>query len=467
MNDERGEMNNGKGSSFIVQSSSFSTNERLRQSIHIAIGLFAVTLKWLPWRVAAEIAGAAAIMNWLLLHRIVGKRVARHERGYDPGLVLYPLVVCGLILIFNWHIALAAVAWVILAFGDGVATLAGRAMPIAPLPWNHQKSWGGTIAFIVAAGLASSGMAIFFGSPEIGVAIAATIVAAAVESMPLGMDDNFTVAAAAAGTLAIFAIEPFVGVTEHPPVAWLWIGVNTILAIAGYALHTVDLSGFIAGWTLGTIVILGGGPQLYIALLAFFIVGTGSTLLGYRQKEAAGLAQGEGGRRGAAHAFANVGVAAICALAVWRGLGLVPLFMGIAALATAAADTAGSEIGKLFGRRAFLPLTFRSVPRGTPGAISLEGTFAGAVGALIVAICGTAMTVHEIRPGFMGSVVVDKTHVIVVVLLSGFIASYLESIAGSLMKNVPGHVKNFFNTAAGALLFWIAWNFIPMFGFEF
>ncbi len=446
---------------------SHETNERLRQSIHIAIGLFAITLKWLPWRVAAAIAGAAAIVNWLLLHRIVGKQVARHERGYDPGLVLYPLVVCGLILVFNWHIALAAVAWVILAFGDGVATLAGRAMPIAPLPWNREKSWAGTLAFIVAAGAGASGIAFFFGSPSIGIAIAATVVAAVVESMPLGMDDNFTVGAAAAATLAVFAIQPFVGETGHPPVAWIWIGVNTILAITGWALHTVDLSGFIAGWCLGTIVILGGGAPLYIALLAFFVVGTGSTLLGYGQKESAGLAQERGGRRGAAHAFANVGVAAICALAVWRGLGLVPLFMGIAALATAAADTAGSEIGKLFGHRAFLPLTFRSVPRGTPGAISLEGTLAGAIGALIVAICGTAMTVHEIRPGFMGSVVVDKMHVIVVVLLSGFVASYLESIAGSLMRNVPGHVKNFFNTAAGALLFWIAWNYIPIFGFEF
>src|SRR5579864_2449305 len=142
-------------SSFILHPSSFGmpheTNERLRQSVHIIIGLFAITLKWLPWRVAAAIAGGAAIMNWLLLHRIVGKRIARHERGYDPGLVLYPLVVCGLILIFNWHIALAAVAWVILAFGDGIATLAGRAVPIAPLPWNRLKSWGGSIAFFIAA----------------------------------------------------------------------------------------------------------------------------------------------------------------------------------------------------------------------------------------------------------------------------------------------------------------------------
>ncbi len=467
MNDERGAMNSSEGSSFNDHRSSFVTNERLRQVVHIAIGFLAITLQWLPWRVAAAIAAAAAIGNWLVLHRVVGKRIARHERGYDEGLVLYPLMVCGLILMFNWHIALAAVAWVILAFGDGVATLVGRAVPIAPLPWNRAKSWGGSMGFIVAAGAGALGIAYFFGAPDVGVVVAAVVVAAAVESMPLGLNDNFTVPAAAAATLAVFALQPFVGDVGHPPIAWPWLAANTILAILGYALRTVDLSGFIAGWSLGTVIILGGGPPLYVALLAFFVVGTASTRLGYRRKAQEGLAQEKEGRRGAGHAFANVGVAAICAIAVWRGLGLVPLFMGVASLATAAADTAGSEIGQLLGRQTFLPLTFRRVARGTDGAISFEGTVAGIIGALIVAIAGMVMTAHQIQPGFMGSVVIDKTHVVTVVALCGILASYLESVTGSLTRNVPNHVMNFFNTAAGALLFWAAWNFVPMFGFEF
>src|SRR5206468_10192232 len=136
---------------------------------------------------------------------------------------------------------------------------------------------------------------------------------------------------------------------------------------------------------------------LYVAVLTFFIIGSGTTALGYRRKAKEGLAQEKGGRRGAAHAFANVGVAAICAIACWRGLGLVPLFMGVAALATAAADTAGSEIGQLLGRRAFLPLTFRRVERGTEGAVSLEGTLAGLIASLLVAVAGVAIAVHRLR----------------------------------------------------------------------
>lgn len=36
----------------------------------------------------------------------------------------------------------------------------------------------------------------------------------------------------------------------------------------------------------------------------------------------------------------------------------------------------------------------------------------------------------------------------------------------SLTRNVPNDVMNFFNTAAGVLLFWIAGSFVPMSGFE-
>ena len=443
------------------------TNELLRKSIHIAIGVFAVTLVWIPWRIAAVIAFAFAIVNWLVLHRIVGKGVARHERGYDPGIVVYPLAVCALIVIFNWHAGYAATAWVILAFGDGFATLAGRAMPIARIPWNRDKSWGGTIAFLLIGGAAAVSIARLFGEPRNGLAIVAVVIAAFVESLPLGLNDNFTVPFAAGATLAALALRPFVGSAIHPPIAWPWIVVNTVLAILGYALRTVDFSGFVTGWLLGDVVIIGGGPSLYVALLAFFVVGTACTRAGYSRKSREGLAQEKGGRRGAGHAFANVGVAAICAVACWRGLGLVPLFMGITSLATAAADTAGSEIGQWIGRRAFLPLTFRRVERGTEGAISVEGTLAGAVGALIVAVAGTAMAAHQIQPGFIGSVSIARSHTIAVITVCAILGSYIESIAGTLLKNVPNNVMNFFNTAAGAFLFWVAWHWIPMFGYEF
>jgi uncharacterized protein (TIGR00297 family) len=447
------------------------TSEALRKFLHIAMGFGALLLARIPWRYAALIGVAGIIGNWLLLHRVFGRRVSRHERGWDAGIVLYPIVVTVLIVVFNWHLEIAAVAWVLLAFGDGFATVIGKRMPLAPLPWNPAKSWGGLVAFVVFGGAAAFAIARYFGAPHDVAIAAAVLVSAIAESLPLGIDDNVTVPFIAAGVLAAMAIKPIISFEGAPPIAWLWIIVNTILAIAGFALRGVDLSGALAGWILGCVIILGGGPPLYVALLTFFIIGTLATKLGFARKAREGLAQERGGRRGAAHAFANVGVAAICAVACWRGLGFVPLFMGIAALATAAADTTASEIGQLFGKRAFLPLTFRRVDRGTEGAISIEGTLAGIMAGCLVAIAGTAVTAHHFRPGFMGSVAIYRSHVIIVLTACAFLGSYLESILGSWNRRhgspIANGTLNFANTMLGAFLFWVAWHWVPMFGFSF
>ncbi|HWS70776.1 MAG TPA: DUF92 domain-containing protein [Thermoanaerobaculia bacterium] len=446
------------------------THEGLRKTLHIAFGLVAFALFWLTWQVAAAVAAAAVVGNWLVLHRIFGSRVARHERGWDAGIVLYPFAVLVLIVIFRNELAFAAAGWVILAFGDGFASVIGRRTPIARLPWNADKSWGGSIAFLIAAFLGVFAVSRVFHVALSAPMIAAVIVCAIVESLPLGIDDNISVPLAAATVLLVFGRPPLHGL-EGPVIHWGWLALNTGLAIAAYAARSVDVSGAIAGWILGTVIILGTGGSLYVVLLAFFILGTACTKLGYARKARLGLAQEKGGRRGASNAFANVGVAAICAIAAWRHSSLLPLFMGIASLATAAADTVASEIGQLFGRRTFLPLTFRRVERGTEGAISLEGTLAGAAGGFLVAFAGVAAAVSHLGSTFVGEVKVDKGNAIATITACAFLGSYIESIAGSWNRKrerpVPNGVLNFFNTAVGAVLFAIAVQFVPMFGFLF
>jgi uncharacterized protein (TIGR00297 family) len=444
------------------------TNETLRKSIHVAVGFGAIALRFLNWRVAAAIALLATVANWLLLHRIVGRRVARHERGWDAGIVLYPLAVCILIVAFRDKLVYAAVGWVIIAFGDGLATLVGRALPIAPLPWNREKSWGGLLAFLVAGSSAAFLIASYFDYVSL-VTIAAAVVAAIVETLPLGVDDNITVPFAAAVTLAIFG--PNVPFHHQPHIVWGWVAANAVLALIGYALRSVDFSGMIAGIIVGTIIVIGGGVSLYFPLLTFFVIATLATKLGYKRKARAGLAEEKGGRRGWTHAVANVGVAALCAIAVWRGLLLLPLLMGITALATAACDTTASEIGQLFGRRAFLPATFKRVEPGTEGAISIEGTLAGIAAALIVAYVGTVTVVHHFQPGFIGGIEIDKGHVVAAITVCAFLGAYAESLVGNWNRKhesaVPNGVLNFFNTAVGAILFYAVSHFVPMYGYVF
>src|SRR5205085_744269 len=147
--------------------------------------------------------------------------------------------------------------------------------------------------------------------------------------------------------------------------------VNAALAGAAYAARTVDLSGVVAGFLVGFLIYAFYDWRGYLLLLAFFVIGSACTKLGYRKKAAARLAQEKGGRRGARHALANAGVATACAmLAGVAGVTDYRVLFGLAfagAFATAAADTSSSEIGQLLGRRTFLLTTFRPVPRGTEG----------------------------------------------------------------------------------------------------
>src|SRR6187549_1101462 len=126
-----------------------ATNELLRKSLHIAFGFGAFALKWLSWEVAAIVCVAAIVSNWLVLHRLVGRTVSRHERGYDAGIVFYPVAVLLLVLTFRHQLHFAAIGWALLAFGDGVATLAGKSFSTQRLPWNPDKSWAGLIAFFL------------------------------------------------------------------------------------------------------------------------------------------------------------------------------------------------------------------------------------------------------------------------------------------------------------------------------
>ena len=436
--------------------SQHTTNEALRKGLHILFGLGAFALKWLPWYVAAGVCVVAILGNRHLLHRVVGRGVARHERGFDAGIVLYPIMVLLLVVVFRERLHYAAIGWALLAFGDGIATLAGKSVRIAPLPWNRDKSWGGLLAFFVVGAAAALAVAYWMDYREPGVVLLAALAAAIVESLPLGVDDNVTVPVAAGVACAIGGIEVTSAYSVWPS-SVPWLIVNGALAIAGWFARSVSVSGAIGGWFLGATLILGAGWPMYVALLAFFILGTATTKLGYGRKAKLGLAQESGGRRGFSHAFSNAGVAALCAIAVSRLSRMdesplewmaVAYFMGIAALATAAADTTASEIGQLVGKRAFLPLTLRRVPVGTEGAISIEGTLAGLVGGLAVAAAGVLSLHYGLMQVNLGA--------IFFITAAAFLGSWIESIAGSWNRKqarpVPNGVLNFFNTAVGAVL---------------
>ncbi len=425
--------------------------EDARKVVHIFFGLFAFTLRWLSTTEAAVVALCALLFNRFVLRRVGGSFISRSGLGYDLGIVLYPLAVLVLILAFFSRPELAAVAWVILGFGDGMATVVGRHAPLAPLPWNRQKSWSGLIAFIIVASPVSL-LAWWFvtgtrpSSAETIIVIVTVLVAAIAESLPLHVDDNLVVPLASGLSLALLMTFGGMPVAILDRTALVWIIANAFLAGVGYVTRSVSVSGMIGGFVLGSILIAYAGWQLYVVLLIFFVIGSAVTKLGYQDKSSAGLAQEAGGRRGFSHAFSNVGVAAILALSISASTLDPRLFWiaAIAALATATADTTSSEIGQLYGKRAFLPLTLKPVPVGTEGAISVEGTIAGAVAAVVISVAGAWMIPLDLPVGRTAFIIAG----------AAIAGSWIESVVGSWNRKridrVPNGALNFFNTLVGA-----------------
>jgi uncharacterized protein (TIGR00297 family) len=133
-------------------------------------------------------------------------------------------------------------------------------------------------------------------------------------------------------------------------------------------------------------------------LLALFVLTFSATKFGRSKKEQLGVAEDKHGRN-AAQVAANLGVAGLAAAAALSLASLVPWYAVAvtAALAEATADTLASELGEVLGGQPFMVTTFRRVPPGTDGAVSLAGTVAGTSAAVVVVL--VAVLALGLSPG--------------------------------------------------------------------
>jgi uncharacterized protein (TIGR00297 family) len=200
--------------------------------------------------------------------------------------------------------------------------------------------------------------------------------------------------------------------------------------------------GALTGWLLGVGLYTFGGWRGFALLLLFFVLGTACEV-GYAREGPLGHRAGEGGRRGARNAIANTAAGVVFAfLAVATPHHALFSLALAAAFATAAADTVASEIGQAFGRTTYLVTSFKRVPAGTDGAVSLEGTLAGiAASTLIAAFAAATATI--------------TWHGAAIVVLAAFVGTTPESYLGATLertKIIDNEIVNFANTLAGGLV---------------
>jgi uncharacterized protein (TIGR00297 family) len=226
-------------------------------------------------------------------------------------------------------------------------------------------------------------------------------------------------------------------------------------------------AGLFHAWFLAILIWVTLGWQGYAVVMFYFLVGSGVTRIGMAQKEAQGIAEKRSGARGPENVWGSALTGALCALGVGiinsgfivaTPQSLIPnpqsllLLAYVASFSTKLADTTASEVGKAYGKSTFLITTLQPVPRGTEGAVSLEGTLAGILASVAIALVGWGVGLIDL----LG---------VAWCVLAAFIATNLESVIGATLQSkytwLTNEVVNIFNTLIGAIAsVLLAWAWI-------
>lgn len=211
-------------------------------------------------------------------------------------------------------------------------------------------------------------------------------------------------------------------------------------------------AGIFNAWLLGVLIWGTLGWQGYTIVCVYFIVGSAVTRIGIEQKEAEGIAEKRSGARGPENVWGSAFTASLCALGIgiidWRLTGdsflRDLLLLGyVASFCTKLSDTCASEVGKAYGKSTFLITTLQPVPRGTEGAVSLEGTLAGIFASVLLAVLGWGVGLVNLWG-------------IVWCVLAAFIATNLESVIGATLQSrwewLTNELVNVLNTLIGSIV---------------
>ena len=210
-------------------------------------------------------------------------------------------------------------------------------------------------------------------------------------------------------------------------------------ALLARALRGVSRSGMCAGGAACFLLFAGVGPSAFAALATLFLLTWAATRLGYRRKQELGLAE-QGDGRSAWQVLANLAVAALGAVLFGVTGSRLWLVAAAAALAEAATDTVASEVGQSRSRTTLLITTWKPVPAGTDGGITLAGTIAGTVAGLMIAAVST-----------LGGIV-PHAH-LWIPFIAGFVGMLMDSVLGATFQRrgwMNNEAVNLFGTLAAA-----------------
>lgn len=204
-----------------------------------------------------------------------------------------------------------------------------------------------------------------------------------------------------------------------------------LVAVAAYRVRSLNGSGALAAFLLGAVVFGVGGLRWAAVLLTFFITSSGLSHLFKKRRRKVEDQFAKGGRRDAWQVAANGGVAGLAVLLnLFIAESVIPWVLFAAAFAAANADTWATELGVLNTAWPRKLTSWKQVPPGTSGGVSLAGTLAAAGGALLVALVAVVLwPINEISWR-------ERLLFGLVILAAGVAGSLVDSLLGATLQGI-------------------------------
>ncbi len=202
---------------------------------------------------------------------------------------------------------------------------------------------------------------------------------------------------------------------------WLSLILSTVLAAVALWRRAITYPGTALAWCFSVVICYCGGWVNFCSLAATLIFTLiAGKISGKTREKAEKKLHAKHGKRDSVQIICNVGMSALMAALFALSGKNAFLCASAAALAASLADSMASELGILSKTPPRDAISFKRVQPGMSGGVSPLGLGMSALGAAIVA----AISLGQGR-GIVFSLVV---------LISGFIAAYVDSILGSAVQ---------------------------------
>lgn len=420
------------GFSEVLRKSIKMSGENTRQFVHVGVGLLVIGSPFLFFSPLqpAVLAAIFIALNAVALKSDQMKGMHTTKR-FSLGTVFFPLSFLTLILLY-WRSspAILIIGMLIMTLSDPLASIIGTHTknPRHFTFWRDTKSVAGSLSVFISAftivlislpilNRLISGSALPIISLLL-IGFSVSVVAVLGESISFAGSDNLTVPLFSALILDVMLKS---SIAQQITVVG-WISFSFLLAYLAYRLKALTIGGAAGAMLLGSIVFSIGGIIWVIPMATFFVLSSILSKIGKLKRTILKGMIEKGSQRDILQVYANGGVSLIMAILFhFTGIDLFYL-MFLGSLASATADTWGTEIGTFSRSEPRHILTFSKVPIGTSGGVTALGTSGFFMGAGILTLSG-------IFP-FSGSIL----QLFIIVAISGIIGALIDSVVGATIQ---------------------------------